>query len=179
MDKLPHLIDQEVRNNKWKAIKMERHGAIIFHPMFTDDLLLFGEVIKNQMQCVMDTLSQFCSMSGQKDIHDKTSVIFSKNVNKIMQHKFTQLFWFRVTNSFGKYLKFPLSGKKPERIDFQYIIDQVSTKLSSWKRNSPSLEVKITLAKSVIEAIPLYMMMTNRLPKSCIEEIHALQRKFI
>lgn len=33
--------------------------------------------------------------------------------------------------------------------------------------------------KSVIEVIPIYPMMANSLPKTCIEEIHQLQRNFI
>jgi hypothetical protein len=31
----------------------------------------------------------------------------------------------------------------------------------------------------VIEAIPIYHMMTNRIPKACLEEIQKLQRRFI
>ncbi|CAK8537034.1 unnamed protein product [Lathyrus sativus] len=35
------------------------------------------------------------------------------------------------------------------------------------------------LAKSVLEAIPIYPMMTNLLPKACIKEIQKMQRNFI
>jgi hypothetical protein len=38
---------------------------------------------------------------------------------------------------------------------------------------------RVTLAKSVMEAVPIYPMMTNRLPQSCIDEIEKLERNFI
>lgn len=47
MDKLSHLIEQEVFNNKWKGIKMGENGPNISHLMFMDDLLLFGTTTKN------------------------------------------------------------------------------------------------------------------------------------
>jgi ribonuclease HI len=37
----------------------------------------------------------------------------------------------------------------------------------------------MTLAKSVLEAIPLYPMMTSIIPKTCVEEIQRKQRRFI
>lgn len=38
---------------------------------------------------------------------------------------------------------------------------------------------RITLAKSVIEAIHVYPMMTNLIPKACIKDIQKLQRNFV
>ncbi|CAI8598599.1 unnamed protein product [Vicia faba] len=47
---------------------------------------------------------------------------------------------------------------------------KVASKLTSWKSNSLSMAGRIALAKSVIEAIPLYPMMTNKLPKLTLED---------
>lgn len=52
-------------------------------------------------------------------------------------------------------------------------------KLASWKSKHLSFAGCVTLAKSVLEAIHTYPMMTNMLPKGCIDEIHGLQRNFI
>ncbi|MCH82962.1 putative ribonuclease H protein [Trifolium medium] len=52
-------------------------------------------------------------------------------------------------------------------------------KLANWKARQLSFAGRVTLAKSVIEAIPIYPMMTNKIPKSCLEEIQKLQRNFI
>lgn len=78
MDKLSHIIEQEVRSKNWKAIKMGRHGEMVSYIMFADGLLLFGEATEKQMKCVMDTHNMFYSMSDQEVSHEKTSMFFFK-----------------------------------------------------------------------------------------------------
>jgi hypothetical protein len=79
----------------------------------------------------------------------------------------------------GSNLCVPLIGRSPRKSDFHYIIEQVSAKLAQWKANQLSFAGRVTLAKSVIEAIPIYPMMSMLLPKSCVDEIQKLQRGFI
>jgi hypothetical protein len=86
---------------------------------------------------------------------------------------------FRETTQLGKYLGVPVTGRAPRRADYQYIIDEVSSKLTNWKANQLSFAGRVTLAKSVMEAIPIYPMMTNCIPEGCLEEIQRLQRNFI
>jgi hypothetical protein len=147
--------------------------------MFADDHLLFGEASEKQMKCVIDTLNQFCNISGQEVSIDKTSILFSKNVERSMRMKLLQISGFEETTYFGKYLGVPLIGRAPKRANFQYIIDQASTKLSITKANQLSFAGRVALAKSVIEAVPIYPMMSSKIPKSCLDEIQMMQRQFI
>ncbi|MCH81648.1 putative ribonuclease H protein, partial [Trifolium medium] len=94
MDKLSHLIMHAANIGKWRGIKAGRAGPMVSHLMFADDLLLFGEASEKQMQCVLDILNEFCSLSGQ-------------------------------------------------------------------------------------EAVPIYPMMTEKIPKACLEDIQRIQRNFI
>ncbi|XP_058741622.1 uncharacterized protein LOC131614008 [Vicia villosa] len=73
----------------------------------------------------------------------------------------------------------PLKGKILKKGNFNYIIEQVSMKLSGWKARHLSFAGRMALAKSVMEAIPIYSMMTNLLLKACIKDIQKLQRNFI
>jgi hypothetical protein len=73
----------------------------------------------------------------------------------------------------------PLHGRAPKKADFQYQLDQVSTKLSMWKATHLSFAGRVTLAKSVIEAVPIYPMMFTPIPKACLEQIQKMQRNFI
>ncbi|PNX78113.1 hypothetical protein L195_g034088 [Trifolium pratense] len=61
---------------------------------------------------------------------------------------------FKETNDFGKYLGVPPTGRAPKR-------------------------GRLTLAKSVIEAVPIYPMMSTKIPKSCLDEIQRIQCQFI
>ncbi|MCH86827.1 RNA-directed DNA polymerase (Reverse transcriptase) [Trifolium medium] len=179
MDKLSHLILHAVEEGKWNGIKAGRNGPVVSHLMFADDLLLFGEANEKQMHCVIDTLNQFCGMSGQEVSRDKTSILFSRNVERSMRSRLLHISSYKETNRFGNYLGVPLTGGAPKRSDFQYILDQVSSKLSAWKANTLSFAGRVTLAKSVIEAVPIYPMMSSKIPKSCLDDIQRMQRQFI
>lgn len=131
------------------------------------------------MQCVMGILNQFSIMSGQEVSEEKTSRIFSNNVARSVRNKLLNISKFRETQDLGKYLGVLFSGKRLRRGDYQYLLEQMSRKMASWKTNSFSFAGRNTLAKSVLEVMPIYPMMTNNLPKTCIEEIHILERNFI
>ncbi|KAI5393889.1 hypothetical protein KIW84_060840 [Lathyrus oleraceus] len=80
---------------------------------------------------------------------------------------------FKETTSLGKYPGVPLTGNAPRRGDYQYIIDQVSSKLDLWKGNHLAFAGRVILAKCVIEALSIYPMMTT---KACIKDIHKMQQ---
>ncbi|MCH87265.1 ribonuclease H, partial [Trifolium medium] len=164
---------------EWRAIRAGRNGPFISHLMFADDLLLFGEATELQMSCVIRILNLFCRLSGQQVSAEKTSIYFSRNVSRSMHVCLSNMSGFRETSDLGRYLGVALIGRSHKRTNFQYIIDQVRTKLSRWKANQLSFAGRVTLVKSVIEAIPIYPMMTTVIPKQCLDEIHRLQRSFI
>jgi ribonuclease HI len=179
MDKLSHLILHSVSEGQWHGIRAGRNGPIVSHLMFADDLLLFGEASERQMHCVINTLNQFCYMSGHEVSIDKTNVIFSRNVDRGMRQSLLRISKFKEASDFGRYLGVPLIGRAPKKADFRYILDQVNAKLSAWKASQLSFAGRVTLAKSVIEAVPIYPMMSSKIPKSCLDDIHRMQRQFI
>lgn len=134
--------------------------------MFVDDLLLFVEAFENKMHIVTNNLHKFCSMSDQEVIADKSNILFSKNVSRSVKVKLTQMFGFKDMNQLGEYLGVPLSGKALQKMDYQYLVDQVSARLANSETNVLSFTGRATLAKSVIEVIPTYPMMMNFLPKA-------------
>ncbi|MCH87793.1 ribonuclease H, partial [Trifolium medium] len=179
MDKLSHLIAKEVDNKDWMAMRAGRNGPHISHLMFADDLLLFGKATEKQMECTMRTLDKFSKMSGQMVSLEKTRIYFSKNVDAQTRRRLVRQSGFQETSNIGKYLGVPLIGGAPRKRDFQHLIDKVRNKLSGWKASHLSFAGRVTLSKSVIQAIPVYSMMTTLVPKSCLLEIQKLQRGFI
>jgi hypothetical protein len=69
--------------------------------------------------------------------------------------------------------------KLQKKADYQYILTQLQNKLTAWKANNLSFAGRVTLSKSVMEAIPLYSMMTTKIPLSILQQAHKLQRSFI
>ncbi|GAU31728.1 hypothetical protein TSUD_215290 [Trifolium subterraneum] len=179
MDKLSHLIAEAVDGGNWQPIKAGRSGPFISHLMFADDLLLFGKATEVNMRTITDTLEKFCELSGQLVSIEKTSVLFSKNVPRDLRNVLLLQSGFREANSLGKYLGIPLVGRAPRHSDFEHLVDKVRRKLSGWKATNLSFAGRVTLAKSVIQAVPIYSMMTTPIPKRVLMDIHRIQRNFI
>ncbi|PNX94494.1 ribonuclease H, partial [Trifolium pratense] len=115
MDKLSHLIMQEVQEGKWKPMRAGRNGPLISHLMFADDLILFAEANVDQLQVVLNVIDRFCQMSGQQVSQEKTSIMFSKNVCPQKKEELTTMSGFSEATSLGKYLGVPLVGRAPKR----------------------------------------------------------------
>lgn len=98
----------------------------------------------------------FCSLSRQQVSIEKTSILFSKNVDRAMHNSLLHISGFRKTVELGKYLGLPLTGRALKRADFIYLIDQVSPNMVAWKANQLSFAGRVTLAEAVIEAIPFF-----------------------
>jgi hypothetical protein len=179
MDKLSHLITEAIEEGRWKPMRAGRNGPLISHLMFVDDLLLFGQATDANMTSVMDVLNQFCTMSGQQVNYDKSSIFFSRNVAADRRVILSTQSGLKETVNLGNYLGVPALGRSPKVQDFLYLIEKVKARLAGWKAKQLSLAGRITLAKSVIQAIPIYPMMSLPIPNSCLNEIEKIQRAFI
>lgn len=86
---------------------------------------------------------------------------------------------YKETKELGKYMEVPLNGRNPKKKDTNHIITSIKYKLTGWKAQHLSFACRTTLAKVVIKAIPMYVMIMCSLPKECVNKIHKLQRDFI
>lgn len=109
---------------------------------------------------------------------DKSSILFSKNTHTHIKNQIVQVFGLKETEEFGMYLGVPLTGLHPRVKHYQYLIDKVRA-LASYKGKHISYVVRVTLAKTMIEALPTYTMMSNKTSTTCLKEIHKTKRNFI
>ncbi|PKI51404.1 hypothetical protein CRG98_028200 [Punica granatum] len=123
--------------------------------LFTDD---------RDMRLVCDVLERFCQASGEKVSATKTSIFFSRNVVMEDREAICRVSSFAATNTLGSYLGVQLVHGRVSKEHFSQIIHQVQARLNGWASKSLSMAGRITLAKSVIQAMPSYAMHTMQLP---------------
>ncbi|KAH9665427.1 putative ribonuclease H protein [Citrus sinensis] len=77
------------------------------------------------------------------------------------------------------YLGVPLLHSRVNKATYQSILDKVDMRLSGWNAAHLSFAGRVTLAQSVIQAMPIYAMRTTMLPSSVRHRIDKCCRRFI
>ncbi|XP_061367124.1 uncharacterized protein LOC133310245 [Gastrolobium bilobum] len=104
LEKLTHLILDEVGSGAWVPLKAGRSGPPISHIMFADDIILFGEASLSQLNCITSCLDRFSKMSGQCVSFEKSCIYFSKNVKREEVQAISDVSGFKIVKNFGRYL---------------------------------------------------------------------------
>ncbi|KAJ6420916.1 hypothetical protein OIU84_028322 [Salix udensis] len=85
----------------------------------------------------------------------------------------------RLQGDLGKYLGFPLIQGRVKRAHFNCIIDKIKGRLADWKGKLLNKAGRITLAKSVLTSMPIYLMQNMWLPNATSMQIDKIVRQFI
>ena len=179
MERLAHLIDQEVHNGNWKPVKASRGGPPISNLAFADDLILFTEASVEQAQVMKWCLDRFCAASGSKVNVDKSKIYFSANTHLDIRDAICNNLAMESTDDFGKYLGVPTINGRTSKREYQYLVDRINGKLAGWKTKTLSIAGRATLIQSALSSIPYYTMQSTKLPRSTCDEIDRKTRSFL
>jgi hypothetical protein len=179
MEYLSLKILEECDNNNWKGIRASRRGPVFSHLFFADDLLFCAEASISCCHTIARVLDDFCYQSGQKVSLSKSKVFFSPNVNPNLRHQMCGILGVSSTPNLGKYLGFPLRSNGRSTRDFDFVVEKVQAKLSSWKGKLLSPAGRVVLVQSVTSAIPAYYMQNVALPSRICTKLDKINRDFL
>lgn len=179
MERLSHLIKEEVQRGKWRGIRLSRYSPTLTHLFFADDLVLFAEASQDQIMVIKQCLERFSTASGQKVSLNKSQIFFSKNVGSDKARALTELAGIPPTNNLGKYLGVPSIHGRITKELFNPILDKMDERLEGWKMRFLSIAGRQVLAQSVLHSIPYYTMQTMLMPAGIWEEIDKRVRRFL
>lgn len=177
MEKLALVIQSKVECNQWLPIRISNNGPAISHLFFADDCLLFTKAKLSQVKLVQEVLD--CKASGMKVNILKSRLLPSKNIPRAKVDKFEGIVNFKHTFSIGKYLGFPLLSGRVTCADFSFIIDKVNSRLAGWKGRLLSRSGRVTLAKSVLNSMPIYTMHNLLMPSNICDKLDSTIKQFI
>uniref|UniRef100_A0A2N9HXU9 CCHC-type domain-containing protein n=1 Tax=Fagus sylvatica TaxID=28930 RepID=A0A2N9HXU9_FAGSY len=109
----------------------------------------------------------------------KSKVFFSPNVNPNLRQHLCSILGVSSTPNLGKYLGFPLRSNGRSTRDFDFVVEKVQAKLSSWKAKLLSPAGRVILVQSVTSAIPAYYMQNVALPIRVCSNLDKLNRDFL
>ncbi|XP_023928894.1 uncharacterized protein LOC112040231 [Quercus suber] len=160
-------------------IKASRGNLEISHLFFADDLILFAKGSEEGSVVIKDVLDRFCAESGQKVSSDKSRIYFSRNVKADLKDKICSNLQIQATNDLGKYLGFPIRHKGAARNQFNFVAERVIKKLSGCKAKLLSFAGRTVLVKSMMSAIPNYVMQGAALPIHLCDKLDKISRDFL
>lgn len=155
MERLGHLINDEVHKGQWQPIQLRKGGPYLAHIFFADDLVLFAEADLNQIQFIKGCLERFYGSSGERVSLAKSLMYISKNVPRSRAEQLNNCMSFKFTDNPGKYLSVPSLHERVNKSTYDNLVDKVTQRIGGWEARQSSLMGRTTLLKSMLSSIPL------------------------
>lgn len=150
----------------------------VSHLQFANDTILFCEAAPKFVLKLRSIMRSFERISGLRINLEKCKVAVL-NLEDGELSVYARLLGCEQESWPIKYLGLPLGGN-PRALSFwQPVLEKMSKRLSSWKRNYISLGGRIELIKSTLSNLPTYYLSIFKAPSKVIQSIEKMQRDFI
>lgn len=167
MKMLSKKIEQAVAIKEWVPIKTCSRGPTISHLFFTDDIILMNKANERSYASLSNIMDSFYLHSGQNINKYESRILFSENCPADLKDLIEKRLEIKRTNGIGKYLRFLITNKHISAKDYQFIIDNLNSKLAGWKTKYLNIVRRITLVKSSLNSIPTNAMPIHKTAKQC------------
>lgn len=163
---LSEVINLEASRGSWKALKFNNQDPHISHMAFADDIVIFGEATLSNIQFMINLVEYFCHFSGQRINFLKSQVICPANLSPEVTHYLFEIKGFSSANPEDiKYLGFPyLKNGRTTQFLSKVVLD-IQNKIEHWKLKPLSQAERLIMTKSVLLAMPVYLMSCYKFPK--------------
>lgn len=113
---------------------------------------------------IRDSLDRYCDASGQRISYAKSQVYFSKNVDSDVAIDIANRLNLDKTDNLGNYLGVQSDHGRMSKQHFSGLLERIKGRLEGWKTRTLSLAGRVTLAKSVLNSIPIDLRYANGCP---------------
>jgi len=146
--------------------------------LYADDAILLLSPCVDEARAVKFILQLFGDASGLVTNVDKCSITPIYGEQAAIQ-AFHVVLPCQVLEFPIKYLGVPLSTMALPKSQYRPLIDKIGAKLPAWQGKLLNRSGRLVLVKSTLSALPIYLMMLDKLPSWVIHEIDSLRRNFL
>ncbi|KAL2497861.1 Uncharacterized protein Adt_23411 [Abeliophyllum distichum] len=158
-----------------------RHGgdALISHLCFTDDMIIFANGQKQSIRRVLHCIEHYERASGQLVNRDKSGIILPRRATIQQIHRLEHLTGFRHQQQPFTYLGVPLFKGHRKTFLYDDLIQKIRSRISGWASRLLSPGGRITLIRSVLSSLPLYLLQILKPPKAVLKKLESIFARFL
>jgi ABC-type sugar transport system permease subunit len=175
---LSHHIQAHIASGALQGLKLHGMDSPISHSQFVDDTMTMGSSTAKESSTIRTILDDFSTALGISINAGKSQVFFFNTPESIQIHLENLLGFTRISLP-SKYLEAPLTDNPSCLSPWEPLLTSLDHHLQSWTFRSLNLAGRLTLLKSVLQAIPLYLFSALVVPKSIINSIRSIQINFL
>ncbi|KAJ9705360.1 hypothetical protein PVL29_003414 [Vitis rotundifolia] len=152
-------------------------GALVSHLLFADDTLVFCKASQDQMAYLSWLLMWFEAILGLRINLDKSEILPVGRVENL------EALALEVGCKVGRlptsYLGIPLGANHKSVVVWDEVEERFRKRLAMWKRQFISKGERITLIRSTLSSMSIYLMSLLRMPRVVSLRFEKIQRDFL
>ncbi|KAL8162414.1 hypothetical protein V2J09_013903 [Rumex salicifolius] len=164
------------------GVKETLFGSLLMEVGRNDGLLkgrpklhmIFVKASCIQSSKMKNILHVYGAASGQQVSFAKSELSFSRNVDSATRQAIQQILGVSEVDKHEKYLGLPTMVGRSKKFIFAQLKERIMDRLSGWKEKCLSRAGKEILIKSIVQAIPTYIMSCFKLPEDLCSELEQL-----
>ena len=160
------------------GVKVAQNCPAINHLLFTDDTMFFLRSNPSSRTTFLKILRLYEEALGQCINRGKSSVTFSSKTPPEVKDRVKACLRIEKEGGTRKYLRLPEHFGRRKRDIFTSIVDRIRQRAVRYATRYLSPAGKMTLLKSVLEAIPNHTMQCFKLPQSLCKRIQSALTHF-
>ncbi|KAJ9699874.1 hypothetical protein PVL29_005640 [Vitis rotundifolia] len=180
MEAFSRLIHRAVRGGFLSGCRIKGRsgdGAEVSHLLFADDTLVFCEASQDQMAHLSWLLMWFEAISGLRINLDKSEILPVGRVENL--EALALEVGCKVGRLPNSYLGIPLGANHKSMAVWDGVEERFRRRLALWKRNYISKGGRITLIRSTLSSMPIYLMSLLRMPRVVSLRLEKIQKDFL
>lgn len=179
INELSIALNHAMQNANLQGVTLGYNCPPIHSLLFADDLILCGAATFQEATIINNILNDFCQQSGQTPNLNKSSILFSKNVDNHSRAQIKTIFLVPDLLPNTIHLGHPLIfTHKDKNRAYNFIYNKFLAKLTTVKANKINHAGRLAYIQSVLSSIPIYYMSTIIFSNNFIEKIISVMRRF-
>ncbi|GJW41622.1 RNA-directed DNA polymerase, eukaryota [Tanacetum coccineum] len=176
MESLHRSFSRVMEAGLYKGISIN-NSLLLSHLFYADDAVFVGEWNRANITTIVRVLNCFYMASGLK-INLSKSKLSGIGVSKCEVDEAAAIVGCTTLSPPFQYLGVKIGAPMSRINSWKEVTEKVSSRLSKWKIQTLSSGGRLTLIKSVLNALPLYYMSLFKAPTAVLKVLESLRSNF-